>query len=158
MRPVLAVLPLLLATGCAAAAQPADPSPAGGPDRATLEAAQEIMKLEEAWARALSARDTAFFRQTLADDFVGTGGTELRSKANVIEELARGVGTVPVPKLEHTQVRFFGEIAVVTGLAAYQGEAGVPPSRTRFTEVWVKRDGRWQAVHGHYNAVGPRSP
>ena len=73
----------------------------------------------------------------------------------VIEELTRGVGTVPVPRLEDTQVRLFGDVAVVTGIAVYQGTSGGPGSRTRFSEVWVKRAGRWQAVHGHYNAVPP---
>ena len=44
-------------------------------------------------------------------------------------------------------------MAIVTGIAVYQGTSTVPESRTRFTEVWVKRAGRWQAVHGHYNSV-----
>lgn len=116
------------------------------------------MRLEEAWGRALSAKDTAFFRHTLGDDFVGTGGAEVRSKAMVIDELAGGAGSVPVPRLEQTQVRLFGDVAIVSGLAAYGGSDGTPTSQTRFTEVWVKRAGRWQAVHGHYNAIPPPAP
>jgi ketosteroid isomerase-like protein len=118
-----------------------------------MAAAQDIMRLEEAWGRALSARDTAFFRETLADDFVGTGGADVRSKSELIADLAGSTGTVPVPRLDTTQVRVFDDVAIVTGLAAYQATAGVPESRTRFTEVWIKRAGRWLAVHGHYNAV-----
>ncbi len=155
MRGLGVGLAAAVAAGCAAGPAATGSQPAPPADSQALEAAKEIMRLEEAWGRALSARDTAFFHQTLADDFVGTGGADLRSKATVIEELTRGVGTVPVPRLEHTQVRLFGEVAVVTGVAAYQGEGALPSSRTRFTEVWVKRDGRWQAVHGHYNAVPP---
>jgi len=143
--------------GCAAGTAAA-PGPAAMADSAALHAASEIMRLEEAWGRALSARDTTFFRQTLGDDFVGTGGADLRSKAMVIEELAKGIGTVPVPRLEQTQVRLFGDIAVVTGVAAYDSGETVPSSRTRFTEVWIKRAGRWQAVHGHYNAVPAATP
>ena len=123
-----------------------------------MSAANELIRLEEAWGRALSARDTTFFRQTLGDDFVGTGGAEVRTKAMVIRELAGGLGTVPVPRLEQTQVRLFGDVAIVSGLAAYGGSDGTPASRTRFTEVWVKRAGRWQAVHGHYNPVAPPAP
>lgn len=147
---------VLASTGCAAGPGP-EPAPgtAAAPPAEAMAAAQEIMRLEEAWGRALSARDTAFFRQTLADDFVGTGGAGTRSKTMVIEELSRGLGSVPVPRLEHTQVRLFDDMAIVTGIAVYQGVEGVPESRTRFTEVWVKRAGRWQAVHGHYNAVSP---
>ncbi|HEU5042430.1 MAG TPA: nuclear transport factor 2 family protein [Gemmatimonadales bacterium] len=151
MRLAVAASTLLLA-GCAAAASPAAEAGPTPPAEA-MAAAQEIMRLEEAWGRALSARDTAFFHQTLADDFVGTGGSGTRSKAMVIAELVRGVGSVPVPRLEDTQVRLFDDVAIVTGVAVYQGTSGTPESRTRFTEVWVKRAGRWQAVHGHYNAV-----
>lgn len=155
LRTALAAVAL---AGCAAGSRTPAPGPSAVPDSAALAAASEIMRLEEAWGRALSARDTAFFRRTLGDDFVGTGGAETRSKAAVIDELARGVGTVPVPRLEQTQVRFFGDVAVVTGVAAYQGTDAGPLSRTRFTEVWVKREGSWQAVHGHYNAVPLRTP
>ena len=153
MRSVLAVLGWALLAGCAASSAPGEQPGPDAPPPAALAEAQEIMKLEEAWGRALSARDTAFFRQTLADDFVGTGGPEVRSKAAVIDDLIRGVGTVPVPRLENTQVRLFDDMAIVTGIAVYQGTSTVPESRTRFTEVWVKRAGRWQAVHGHYNSV-----
>jgi len=147
---------VLASTACAAAPAPESaPGTAAAPPAEAMAAAQEIMRLEEAWGRALSARDTAFFRQTLAEDFVGTGGAGTRSKAMVIEELSRGLGAVPVPRLDHTQVRLFDDVAIVTGIAVYQGMEGVPESRTRFTEVWVKRAGRWQAVHGHYNAVPP---
>ena len=141
-----------LTVACAASSPPADgPAPGGAPPTA-MAAAQEIMKLEEAWGRALSTRDTAFFRETLADDFVGTGGAEVRSKQAVIEDLSRSVGAVPVPRFESTQVRLFDDMAIVTGIAVYEG-TGAPASRTRFTEVWAKRGGRWLAVHGHYNAV-----
>lgn len=147
-----AAVAAVLVAGCAAAPAPTSPAPSTA-DAATLQAASEIMRLEEAWGRALSARDTAFFRRILGDDFVGTGGAELRSKSVVIAELARGAGRMPVPRLEHTQVRLYGDVAVVTGIAAYDAESGVSGSRTRFTEVWVKRGEGWQAVHGHYNAV-----
>jgi ketosteroid isomerase-like protein len=158
VRPVRLGLAGILLAGCAGGTRSSAPGAVTPADSATLAAASEIMLLEEAWGRALSARDTAFFRRTLGDDFVGTGGAEVRSKAMVIQELTSGVGTVPVPRLEQTQVRLFGDVAIVSGLAAYGGPDGTPASQTRFTEVWVKRAGRWQAVHGHYNAVPQRAP
>ncbi|HUF35489.1 MAG TPA: nuclear transport factor 2 family protein [Gemmatimonadales bacterium] len=158
MRTARAGLAAVLVLGCGAGRPSSAPSLAAPADSAALMAASEIMRLEEAWGRALSARDTMFFRETLGDDFVGTGGADVHSKAMVIEELAKGVGTVPAPRLEETQVRLFGEVAIVTGLAVYGGPDGRPSSRTRFTEVWIKRAGRWQAVHGHYNPVPQRGP
>ena len=155
MRAAAAAFAVLLA-GCAggsAGSAPGSAQPSTAADSAALSAASEIMRLEEAWGRALSRRDTAFFDQILADDFVGTGGPGVQSKTAVIQELARGTDSVRPPRFEQAQVRLFGEVAVVTGVAVYPAPGGGPASRTRFTEVWVKRAGRWQAVHGHYNPI-----
>jgi ketosteroid isomerase-like protein len=158
VSPIRLAVTLVWLSGCAAGPRSGAGAPVNPADSSAMAAASELMQLEEAWGRALNARDTAFFRRTLGDDFVGTGGAETRSKTSVIAELTTGTDTVPVPRLEGTQVRLFGQVAVVTGLAAYAGAGGAPPSHTRFTEVWVKRAGRWQAVHGHYNSVPPRAP
>lgn len=119
-----------------------------------MRAAQEIMLLEERWGQALSRRDTAFFHQVLAEEFVTTGGESVRSKQEVIRELGAGTGPLAAPRLQSTRVKVYGDIAVVTGLVTFNGLGGAASPLTRFTEVWVKRAGNWQAVHGHYNPVG----
>ncbi|MGH7528645.1 MAG: nuclear transport factor 2 family protein [Gemmatimonadales bacterium] len=147
---------LVVLAGCAGAPPPPSPAPpaAGQP---ALEAAQELIQLEDAWARALSERDTAFFQRTLGDEFVETGGEGARTKPEVIAHLSRSTDSVPLPRFEQTTVRLFGDVAVVTGVAAYSAGEGGFSSRIRFSEVWVKRDRRWQAVHGHYNPIPPAS-
>jgi ketosteroid isomerase-like protein len=141
------LLSLLLACGPARQPGAGPPSP-----EADVRAAQEIMLLEERWGLALSRRDTAFFSQILADEFVTTGGETVRSKQEVIRELGGGKGPLAAPRLQSTRVKVYGDVAVVTGLVTFNGAAASP--LTRFTEVWVKRAGNWQAVHGHYNPVG----
>jgi hypothetical protein len=144
----------LLLAGCAAT-----PPPATGPQvpEADLQAAQEIMQLEERWGQALSRRDTAFFGRILGDEFVTTGGEAVKSKAEVIRELGGGTGPLAAPRLQSTRIKVYGNVAVVTGLVTF-GDNGVPGSPlTRFTEVWVKRAGAWQAVHGHYNPIGAKA-
>jgi ketosteroid isomerase-like protein len=144
------LMPLLVA--CGAARQNAAPPPGLEAD---VQAAQEIMKLEEEWGVALSRRDTAFFSRILADEFVTTGGEAIRTKQEVIKELGSGTGPLAAPRLQSTRVRVYGDVAVITGLVRFNGPAGGAASPTRFTEVWVKRNGNWQAVHGHYNPVAP---
>ena len=150
--PSARVLPLvLLLAACGGSAPPGQVTPA---QEAEVRAAQEIMLLEEQWGRALSRRDTAFFARILADEFVSTGGEELRSKAEVIRELSAARGPLPAPNLRSARVRIYGDVAVVTGLATFEGAKGPAAPLTRFSEVWVRRGGSWQAVHGHYNPVG----
>jgi hypothetical protein len=53
------------------------------------------------------------------------------------------------------QVRTFGDIAVVTGVAsqtgAYRGQALIP--KIAFTDTFVLQDGKWRALASHRSAV-----
>ena len=60
--------------------------------------------------------------------------------------------TVDSANLSGLDVRLQGETAVVTGLTHNKGknDKGVAYDRkVRFTDVWVKRDGRWQVLSSH---------
>jgi hypothetical protein len=48
----------------------------------------------------------------------------------------------------------------VTGRSRWTVQKGERPGQHsgRFTETWVKRDGRWQVVAGHYSDVPPMVP
>jgi hypothetical protein len=59
------------------------------------------------------------------------------------------------------RVRVYGDVGIVNGVVVTTDEKG--PSRTGgdeevnrtvFTDVFVWRDGRWQAVNAQENAVG----
>jgi len=47
-----------------------------------------------------------------------------------------------------------GEVGLVTGLVISTGADG-REDRTVFTDVFVRRNGRWQAVNAQENAVQP---
>jgi ketosteroid isomerase-like protein len=130
----------------------AQPGSSGGTCARTSQAAErQIAQLEDAWNRAGTARDAAFFERLLAADFVATGGRTVRTKADYIAGIR---DTTDGPRtratLSETRVRLYGDVAVVSGLSSY---AGTPPVRRRYTEVFACRAGRWQAVHGHYNTL-----
>ena len=57
-------------------------------------------------------------------------------------------------KSDDLRVRVFGNVAVVTGVSTLTGSAkGYVAGPRRFTEVWVKRSGRWQEVGGQSTLV-----
>jgi hypothetical protein len=91
---------------------------------ADLQVAQEIMRLEQLWGQALARRDTAFFSRILAPEFLTTGGELIKSKEEVIQELARGSGPLAVPQLRSTRIKVYGDVAVVTGLVTFDAPGG----------------------------------
>jgi ketosteroid isomerase-like protein len=54
------------------------------------------------------------------------------------------------------KVQTHGETAVVTGRATLEGQAeGLPGGAYRFTDTFVKRDGRWHCVATQATTVAP---
>ena len=106
----------------------------------------QILHLEEAWRSAQQHNDKAAFDRLLAPEvsFVGTSGS-LRDKAGFIA--SRGGSWIPratTYTVEVVSVRFYGRVAIVTGIGETTGE-GVA-DKARFTHVWALRQGQWQLV------------
>jgi ketosteroid isomerase-like protein len=139
--------------GCVAVGPRAGEESGPPPANPNLRVAQELRLLQDQWRRALSARDTAFFARVLAEDFVLTGNAGTRTKAGFIRELSGSAGTVPPAQQEETNIRVFGELAVITGLLRYDIPGSSAPVISRYTEVWIKRQNRWLSVHSHHNQV-----
>jgi ketosteroid isomerase-like protein len=59
--------------------------------------------------------------------------------------------------VDDVTVRVFGDAAVVTGRTHGRGSyAGTPYDVTiRFTDVFIRRDNRWQAVVSHASLASP---
>ena len=56
--------------------------------------------------------------------------------------------------LTDTKVRMYGDAAILSGIETLQGSAkGFVPGPRRLTDVWVKRNGRWQMVGGSSTIV-----
>ena len=70
------------------------------------------------------------------------------TKAQVMQELGSGARRIESGSVDDLKVRVFGDVAVVTGRSvlagSYQGKRASVVQR--FTDIFVKRDGRWQAI------------
>lgn len=113
---------------------------------------EAIIALEQEW---LHASDAATLDRILASDFVHVIPVDhFLTKQEHIDWTVKH----PEPKDRHTRfdklnVRLYGDVGIVNGsvIATYASEKEL--DRTMFTDVFVYRDGRWQAVNGQENGV-----
>ena len=129
MLAMLATVP-----GAAAASQ----APAG------RNAVAQVTQVERDWLQALRNDDRAALGRILADDFtdISVHG-EVRHKAEAVTHRA-APGTVQ--HVHDLQVRVYGDTAVATGINSVRSRAQGWRVDVAFTDVFVRRDGRWQAV------------
>ncbi len=131
----------------------AAPCPAGQ----TKDAAA-LVQIEQAWARALEHHDTAALGCILADEFEDAGPDgQLADRAATLDRAARH------PPMHHElsemRAQVHGDFGYIRGLATAiavpgkdaQGKdaQGKVLAKVRFTDIYVYRDGRWQAVAAH---------
>jgi Domain of unknown function (DUF4440) len=118
------------------------------------EATAQIARLEQEWETALYGRDTAFFERTLAEDFVLVESASTGGKADFIRHLPTdppaATPNVTADLAPGEDIRAFGDVVVASGLWTDKTN---PTNRRSYTELFVCRNGRWQAVYGHYNSV-----
>jgi ketosteroid isomerase-like protein len=121
---------------------------------------KEILKLEHDWNVATQKKDKAFMEKLYADEYLGTdplGSTYTKS-----QDLATTTGgefDLKSFELSDLKVHVYGDTAVVTGANAMKAVfKGKPIDGTfRFTDVFVKKNGRWQVVASQGTQVAPKS-
>lgn len=105
-----------------------------------------IETLEGEWARAYEHRDTALLNCILADDFevssMPSPAFRLHDKKTVLDWVATRTGSA---ELEHLQTRLYSVAAVARGVY-WVREDGKLVSRFQFTDFFIYRDNRWQAI------------
>lgn len=120
--------------------------------------AAELTQLEIDIGQANLRRDKAFFERIEADEFIFTdsiGG--LTTKAEDVASLDKPAGEFKLISYEvdGVQVKVYGNTAVATGRATTvsKGNGREITNRTRFTDVFVRRGGKWQIVAGHSSRI-----
>jgi ketosteroid isomerase-like protein len=105
--------------------------------------------MEHDWSQADRERDPAALDRILASDWIGIDfeGAVL-TKPQALEGIASGSGSLESTVLRDMKVRIYGNTAVVTGTDTEKGEYHGQDSSGKYlwTDVFVKRNGRWQAV------------
>lgn len=120
---------------------------------------EELRRLDREITVATWAEDAVWFEENLADEFVliTTAGTT-RNKREVIRDLSTpGLRIDPYEPMD-VQVRIYGEAAVIIGRISQRFTlSGVAyTNNIRYTDIYVKRKGRWVLVSGHASTITPR--
>jgi len=143
LRTVAGITALLLLLGIHAAGVAAQEKASGS----TVE--DSVRALESARAQALLRADTTALSRLVADEFTEISRLgQLRTKADNLRDIASGELKLASVKYDSLAVRIYGDVAVLMGIANNTGTfRGFPFSgRIRYTRVFVRRGGRWQAV------------
>jgi len=110
---------------------------------------EELLKLENEFARAVTSNDADALDELLADDWV-----IVEPDGSFIDK-ARFLGVIKSGALSHEsmeftdlRVRIYGNTAVVTGLTATKGKFMGQDFTAceRATDIFVKHTDRWQCV------------
>jgi ketosteroid isomerase-like protein len=125
--------------------------------------AAAVMQIEQEWLAALNRHDEGALARILGQEFIDSDFQgDAITRARYLGYFAHPVSPRE-PRVQQsfrdTKVRFVaaGDVAIVTGVVMSRIEAPVKRGRSltsnpvrysRFTDVFVWRDGRWQAVTG----------
>ena len=127
-----------------------------------LKIKQELIKLEEEWHNAYVKRDAAPLEKILADEYIavsGNGGSY--GKAQSIEGLKNDTATYEYSTPYDMDFRFYDDTVVVIGRTKEKGKSQNGTEFTveyRWTDVFVKKNGRWQCVAAQVVRVPPAKP
>ena len=126
------------------------------------DAASDVRQLERRWLDAYERHDDKAMDMIVADDFLITfpdGSTQ--NKAQVMASLKPRTGPAPTTSkflTEEVQARVYGDTVILTGvvISEYSRDGKTSKSAMRYTDTYVKRNGKWQVVASHLS--GSKKP
>ena len=117
-----------------------------------MTAEEELLKLEKEFAEAIVKNDLEGVERLVVDDWIIIGPDgEIVERARFFEVIKSGAMTHDAMESEDFRMRIYGDSAVVTGITRTKGKFMGQEFSTqeRASDVFVKRDGRWQCVLTH---------
>lgn len=117
--------------------------------KAEAHSEETIRQLERRRYDLMIKKDLAALGEMLADDMVYThssGNTE--TKEQFLAALASGKSVYYAVEPQETRVRFYGNTAILNGIANVDTQVNGQRTilRLRYTDAYVKRNGKWQFV------------
>jgi ketosteroid isomerase-like protein len=140
MKNALAIALLCLFSLCLAAGQESVK---------TSSVEDQVKKHEQNWAQATVKEGAAAVDQYEADDIIDTDPSgRVTDKAQDKSDLSSGDLKFQSIDLSDLKVHVYGNTAVAAGTSTVKGtyKGQDISGRYRFTDTWVKRNGKWQAV------------
>ena len=155
MKRLLAIAASVIVAASFAAGQTTSKKESGKEERAR----EELMQLERDIGKANVNRDYDFFDRVEADEFIftdsGGGITTKKEDLQSVKAPANPDSKLLSYDVDEMKVMLYDKTAVVTGRSTVKGinKGQEWTSQSRFTDVFVRRDNRWQIVAGHSSRI-----
>ena len=109
---------------------------------------QALFKLENDWTQAVVKRDAAIMHRLTAPKWVYSDESGVMERDAGIKAFTTGTDTVREASNEKMRALVYDKSAVVIGVLVMKGRGpkGAFTNRYRYTDTWVKMDGRWQCI------------
>jgi ketosteroid isomerase-like protein len=118
---------------------------------------QELIKLETKWIDDVVKHDVTALDKMVVDEFTMTFDGAVYTKAELLEYIKTNKEESSIVP-DEWKVRVYGDAAVVTGrnTRKVKSEGKEVTSQDRFTDTWIRRDGRWMCVAAHNSTVAQK--
>ena len=107
-----------------------------------------LTKLNDDYIQSVQHSNVKRFDEILSDDFLcSMGDGSLLDRQAFLDQTAKPV-TIRNLQAHDVNVRLMGDFAIIHARTSYTTTDGAQ-SGGRYTDVWARRNGRWQAVSAH---------
>jgi ketosteroid isomerase-like protein len=116
-----------------------------------------LLQLERDWEQANAKNDTGALEHILAPEFVSTDSDgRLTTRAEMFARRKSGAVKFTAFTQDDYKVHVTGDTAIVTGRSTIKGirDGKNLSGQERWTDVFVRRNGGWQAVASHSSRIG----
>ena len=123
---------------------------------------EDVAQVERDLAKAYQRSDVAGITKGVMEDYTLTNSSgKVTTRTGDLEEAKKVDPKYQTFENEDMKVRVHGDTAVVLGVTHVKGVSGGKPfeARFKFTDTFVKDNGRWRLYAGHVTKVAsPAEP
>ncbi|MYM33631.1 DUF4440 domain-containing protein [Duganella sp. FT94W] len=119
------------------------------------QAERYIIACSHDWAESVVTGDRSKRRIYFADDFIGTDTKGRRYDKSQVTRETGPAKQIISNKIDDLNVKFFGDTAIAHGSETWIRKDG-STGRYVWTDIWIKRDGKWQVIAAQDAAAPPQ--
>lgn len=124
-------------------------------------AEEEVRNLERQWLDAYEQNNSEAMTKIVADEFVITFTNGTQQTKPQLMNMIKNPGSGPKMRFytEEVKSQAYGDTVILRGrvVTEYERDGKQVQEKSRYTDTYVKRNGRWQVVASHLsNAEAPR--
>lgn len=131
--------------------------------QAVSKAEEEVRKVEREWLDAYEKFDADAMDRIVAEDFTITfPNSQVQRKPQLMAQTRAQRSAAPPPvtriRTEQVESRAYGDTVILMGvvISEYERDGKTTTMRFRYTDTYVRHDGRWQVVASHLSNVAEK--